>query len=61
MYNYRQHDISEETAKRLEEAEKFINVRLTMARIATREGDFQDADLCFEEAYSRWEEVFRLI
>ncbi len=60
MYNYRQHDISEATAKRLEEAEKFIDTRLTMAKLAINDGDFQDADLCFEEAYSRWDEVFRL-
>ena len=56
MYNYRQHDISEATAKRLEEAEKFIDTRLTMAKLAINDGDFQDADLCFEEAYSRWDE-----
>ena len=59
MYNYRQHDISEATAKRLEEAEKFIDTRLTMAKLAINDGDFQDADLCFEEAYSRWDEVYR--
>ena len=45
MYNYRQHDISEATAKRLEEAEKFIDTRLTMAKLAINDGDFQDADL----------------
>ena len=60
MYNYRQHDISEATAKRLEEAENFIDTRLKMAKLAINDGDFQDADLCFEEVYSRWDEVFRL-
>lgn len=59
MYNYRQHFISEETAKALEEAEDYINEALDLANEATSNRDFMDAQFYYEKAYEKWDEVFR--
>ena len=58
MYNYRQHDISEATAKRLEEAEARIDALEAEIREISRDSKEwydEEAESLYEALYKAWE------
>ena len=58
MYNYRQHDISEATAKRLEEAEARIDALEAKIREISRDSKEwydEEAESLYEALYKAWD------
>ena len=58
MYNYRQHDISEATAKRLEEAEARIDALEAEIREISRDSKEwydEEAESLYEALYKAWD------
>ena len=51
MYNYRQHNISEETAMLLEEAEAGFDNYMRMAKAAWNDRDYADWEILSDKAY----------